>query len=89
MNWVIAAGALCFGIVVGIFVAYYVEEAKVMSARVLAVALGSLGGAGVVAVFALLGATKPTDEHWFYPIGLLAGLGIGTFLNWLYTRKGW
>jgi hypothetical protein len=89
MNWVVAAGTLCFGIVVGIIVAYYVEEAKVMSARVLSVALGSLGGAGVVAVFTLLGTTRTSDEPWFYPIGLLGGFGIGTYINWLYSRKGW
>lgn len=89
MNWIVATGALSLGIVVGILVAYFVEEAKEMNLRVLSSAIGALAGAGVVAVFQLVGASKPTDEHWFYPVGLLVGFGIGTYLNWIYTRKGW
>lgn len=89
MNWIIASGAMCLGVLVGVLVAYYVEEADKMTFPVLSSAVAILAGGGVVAMFHLVGATKPTDEYWFYPMGLLLGFFLGTFLNWLYTRMGW
>jgi uncharacterized membrane protein len=89
VNWIIATGALCLGILIGILVAYFVEEAKAMTFRVLSSAIWVVAGGGVIAIFQLVGAAKPTDEYWFYPIGLLVGFGIGTYLNWLYTQKDW
>ncbi len=89
MNWIVAIGALCLGILIGILVAYFVEEAKEMTFRVLSSAIGVLAGGGVIAIFHLMGTSKPSDEYWFYPIGLLVGFGIGTYMNWLYTQKNW
>lgn len=88
MNWIVIVGTTCLGILIGILVAYFVEEAKVMSFGVLSSAIGVLAGGGVLAIFHLVGATKPMDEYWFYPVGLLLGFTIGTYLNWLYSRKG-
>jgi hypothetical protein len=88
MSWVVATGTLCLGILIGILVAYFVEEAKEMSFRVLSSAVGILAGGGVIGIFHLIGGTKPTEEYWFYPIGLLIGFAIGTYINWFYTRNG-
>jgi hypothetical protein len=74
MNLIIATGALCLGILIGILVAYFVEEAKVMSFGVLSSAVGILAGGGVIAIFRLVGAAQTTDELWFYPIGSLRDL---------------
>ena len=89
MSPIIATGAGCLGILIGILVAYFVEEAKAMTFRVLSSAVTIFAGGGVLAVFHLVGMTKPTEEYWFYPIGLLVGFGVGTYLHWLYSRKGW
>jgi hypothetical protein len=60
-----------------------------MTLPVLSSAVAILAGGGVVAMFHLVGATKPIDEYWFYPIGLLLWFIFGTIINWIYTRMGW
>jgi uncharacterized membrane-anchored protein YhcB (DUF1043 family) len=85
MNWIVASGATCLGIFVGILVAYFVEEAEVMSPKVLSTSVSILAGGGVVAIFRLVsGPTGLSDEIWLYPVGLLVGFVVGTLVESLW-----
>jgi uncharacterized membrane-anchored protein YhcB (DUF1043 family) len=80
MDCLVSAGTLCLGLLIGILVAYFVFEVKTMDHTALYSAVGVIGGAGVIAIFHLLGGwhSESRREYWFYPIGLLAGYIIGT-----------
>jgi hypothetical protein len=74
MDLITVLGVTCLGILVGVLVGYYVNEAKKMDYSVLQGSIWVLAGAGVVAVFSLVGGShEPTREYWFYPMGLLVG----------------
>ena len=83
-DWVVATGASCLGVLIGLFVAYFIFELKVMNHKALHAAVGVIGGAGVIAVFHLLGGLHdPRSEYWLYPIGLLIGYILGTIYEWI------
>lgn len=85
MDWLIAGGILCLGLLVGILLAYFVFEVDKMDHRALYSAVGVMGGVGVIAIFHLLGGlhSESRREYWLYPIGLLAGYVIGTVYEWI------
>ena len=85
MDWLVAVGSLCLGILIGILLAYFVFEAEKMDHKALYGAVGVIGGAGVIAAFHLLGGRhgESQREYWFYPIGLLAGYLVGTAYEWI------
>jgi uncharacterized membrane-anchored protein YhcB (DUF1043 family) len=78
MDWLVATGALCLGILIGTFIGYFLFEAEKMDHKALYSAVGVTGGAAVIALFHLLGGGHESRrEYWLYPIGLLAGYVIG------------
>lgn len=85
MDWLIATGAVCLGLLIGIFLAYFIFELKTMDHKALYAAVGVIGGASVVAIFHLLNGfnAESRREYWFYPIGLLIGYLIGTIYEWI------
>jgi hypothetical protein len=88
---VITFGTLSLGVLIGIFVAYFIFEIEKMDRGALFSAVGVLGGAGVVALFHVLGGlhSENRPEYWFYPIGLLFGFVIGTIEEWINPPQIW
>ena len=80
MDWVVAVGAICLGLLIGIFLAYFIFELEKMDHKALYAAVGVIGGASVIAIFHLLGGlhAESRREYWFYPVGLLGGYILGT-----------
>jgi F0F1-type ATP synthase assembly protein I len=77
LDWVVVAGALCLGILIGALVGWYVSEAQKTTPLVLVVSISALVGSSVLAMFSFLaGLRGPTHEYWFYPVGLLIGFVI-------------
>jgi hypothetical protein len=88
MDWIIAAGTISLGVLIGILVGYFVNEAKKMDKALLTSAIGILAGGGVVAIFSLLGGLKePPHEVWLYPCGLLAGYFIATVYEHVFPSQ--
>jgi len=93
MDWVVAAGALCLGILIGALVGWYFSEAQRTTPVVLGVSISCLVGSSVLAMFSFLAGPKgPTHEYWFYPIGLLVGFAVViviemTFYNYYGERR--
>ena len=54
----IASGTISLGVLVGILVGYFVNEAKKMDQTILKSAISILAGGSVVAMFSLLGGLK-------------------------------
>jgi uncharacterized membrane-anchored protein YhcB (DUF1043 family) len=79
MDWLIAGGTFSLGLLIGMFIGYFVFEAEKMDHKVLYSAVGVMGGAAVIALFHLLGGfhAESRREYWLYPIGLLMGYVIG------------
>jgi F0F1-type ATP synthase assembly protein I len=85
MDWIIVAGALCLGILIGALVGWFFSEAKETTPRVLGVSISALVGSSVLAMFSFLaGFRGPTHEYWFYPVGLLIGFAIVIVLEMTY-----
>jgi len=85
MDWLVATGSLCLGIIAGCLVAYFVEEAPEMNKRVLYGASGIFSGGAVIALFHLLGGSSGAlREYWMYPIGLLIGFIAGSIYEFFY-----
>ena len=87
MDWLVAVGALSLGIIIGCLVAYFVEEAPRLNAKVLYTAISIFGGSAVAAIFHLLGGAPTTRELWTYPIGLLFGFVGGSIYEYLYPAR--
>jgi|SRR5665213_648023 len=70
-------GATSLGVLIGMLTGFFVQEAKEWDKHALSSAALVLTGGGVLG---FLHWASPTDAHevWFYPIGLLAGFGLGT-----------
>jgi hypothetical protein len=87
----IVGGTLCLGILIGILMAYFVFEIKVMDRRALYSSVGVIAGAGVIAMFHLLGGlhAESRPEYWLYPVGLLGGFVVGTVEEWILPAKVW
>jgi hypothetical protein len=85
VDWLIATGAICLGLLIGVFLAYFISELKTMDHKAIYAAVGVIGGASVIAIFHILGGlnTASRREYWFYPVGLLAGYILGTIYEWI------
>ena len=85
MDWIIAAGALSLGILIGAIVGWYFSESKIITLTVLAGCISALVGSSVLAMFSFLaGKSAPPHEYWFYPVGLLIGFVIVIGLEMTY-----
>jgi pilus assembly protein TadC len=93
MDWVIVAGALSLGVLIGVLVGWYFSEAKSTTPFVLGFSISALVCSSVLAMFSFLaGLRGPTHEYWFYPVGLLIGfvIAIATdlmFYNYYGERR--
>jgi len=77
IDWIVAAGCASLGALLGALIRYYVNEAEKMTYQVLIGSVSVFAGAGVIAVFHLIGGQHPPlREYWFYPMGLLAGFAF-------------
>jgi hypothetical protein len=76
MDWVIVMGCMCLGLLIGGLVCYFVAEQRQFGLRELSGAVSILAGAGVIAIFHLLGGATSAREYWFYPLGLLIGFVV-------------
>jgi hypothetical protein len=83
MDWVIATGSICLGILLGALVGWFVSEAKAMDYRILSSSVGILTGGGVLALFGFL-SKGSLREIWLYPVGLLLGFVAVTILELRY-----
>jgi uncharacterized membrane-anchored protein YhcB (DUF1043 family) len=81
-DWLVAAGAMSLGILIGVLVACYTYEKKKWDENALRAAISALLSTGAFALFNLLGGPK---EVWAYPIGLLVGFPIGVL--WEYWEE--
>jgi hypothetical protein len=70
-------GAASLGVLIGVLTGFFVQEAKVWDKQALSSAALVLTGGGVLG-FMHWASPTGANEVWFYPIGLLAGFGIGT-----------
>lgn len=75
-------GSLCLGILIGGLVIWYVKGQASLSLEGLTGAVSVFAGAGVVAIFRLVGPrgnnsgsgeNSSTPGYWLYPVGLLIG----------------
>jgi O-antigen/teichoic acid export membrane protein len=69
-------GAMLLGFIIGMLVAFFVQEAKEWTRSALTASVSVLTGAGSMALLHY-GAPDP-QSVWFYPIGLVIGFGFGT-----------
>lgn len=67
-------GCASLGIVAGGLIGHYVALTKTFTLRALSSVLSLVGGASVIGIFKLLGG-DPGEAAWWYPIGILIGLG--------------
>jgi hypothetical protein len=84
MDWVIVAGSLCLGALIGALVGWYwsTNLDKAVTPSILLGAVSALVGSSVLAMFSFLaGLRGPSHEYWFYPIGLLAGFAFVMILD--------
>jgi len=85
MDWIIVAGCLCLGILIGAIVGWFINESQHITPRILGAAISALVGSSVLAMFSFLaGLRGPTSEYWFYPIGLLVGFVAVTVIELRY-----
>lgn len=85
LDWIIAIGALCLGVLIGALVGWYFSEQNKTTPLVLGVSISALVGSSVLAMFSFLAGLKgPTHEYWFYPMGLLIGFVIVIVLEMVF-----
>ena len=71
----LSLGCASLGIVAGGLIGHYVASTKEFTLRALASVLSLVGGASVIGIFKFLGGGDPGLAAWWYPIGILIGLG--------------
>ncbi|ARQ01398.1 hypothetical protein [Pseudorhodoplanes sinuspersici] len=86
MDWLVVAGVVSLGFLVGLLVGWYVNEDQPFTATGLVASITILSGAGVLGVFHMIAPTGPTREFWLYPIAVLLGVLIAPPLSKLYDR---
>lgn len=68
MSIVIAVGATCFGIVIGLLVRYFLRRFETYTPQILGTVISIIAGGSAVSFF-----DTNKSAIWFYPIGLLIG----------------
>jgi hypothetical protein len=86
MDFLVVAGVVSLGLLVGLLVGWYVNEDQPFTTTGLLASITVLSGAGVLGVFHLIAPTGPTREYWLYPVAVLAGVLIAPPLSKLYDR---
>ncbi|WP_316168771.1 MULTISPECIES: hypothetical protein [unclassified Bradyrhizobium] len=72
-------GATSLGLLIGMFAGFFVQEVKEWDKHALTSAVLVLTGGGVMGFLHWAsGSMGAPDTIWFYPVGLLAGFGVGT-----------
>lgn len=71
-----AVGGAFLGLIIGMLVGFYAQEAEVWTRQAMTASVAVLTGAGALALLRYNAA----DPHgvWYYPIGLVVGFGLGT-----------
>ncbi|MDH2403459.1 hypothetical protein QCM77_26415 [Bradyrhizobium sp. SSUT18] len=69
-------GAVLLGLVIGMFVSFFAQEAKEWTRQAMTASIAVIASAGVLALLRYR-APDPRDV-WFYPAGLIIGFGFGT-----------
>jgi hypothetical protein len=86
MDWLVIAGVVSLGLLVGLLVGWYVNEEQPFTATGLIASITVLSGAGVLGVFHLIAPAGATREYWLYPVAVLFGVLIAPPLSKLYDR---
>ena len=76
VNWLVASGSLCLGISIGALARIYIGRSEAFTLEGLVGVVSMLAGSGVLAIFHFIGGNTPSQEYWFYPIGLPLGFII-------------
>jgi hypothetical protein len=71
-----AVGGSFLGLIIGMLVGFYAQEAEVWSRQAMTASVAVLTGAGALALLRYNSADP--FGVWYYPIGLVAGFGFGT-----------
>jgi len=74
-NWIIVFGSLWLGILIGLMVGFFAQEADEWDRKALSASVGAVAGSGILLLLRYL---VSTPEIWFYPMGLTGGFIIGT-----------
>jgi hypothetical protein len=88
MNWVIAIGAICLGLVVGWMAGQTFVQLKRFDVTALASIISVMVGAAVIGIFQSFLGKEPKNcpvEVWFYPVGLLLGVAGAEAIS--YSQK--
>jgi hypothetical protein len=89
-NWVVISGVSSLGLLTGVLVAFFVQEAEEWNHRALGYSVATLASSGVLALLRLaeiyVAPNDDTQVIWFYPIGLVVGFVIGTVWDWRTTQ---
>ncbi|MEH2505607.1 hypothetical protein V1290_004418 [Bradyrhizobium sp. AZCC 1578] len=91
MDWVIVAGCLCLGAIIGSFATFYFfsNYKERTGTKVLVATTSACIGTSVMAMFSFLaGFAGPTREYWFYPVGLFIGFAFVMILDFVYFDYG-
>ena len=80
-DWVVISGALSLGLLPGVLVAFFVQEAETWNHSALGFSVAALATSGVVAILRYT-VSDAGEMIWFYPIGLVIGFIIGTAWDW-------
>ena len=85
-SWVVISGVSSLGLLTGVLVAFFVQEAEEWNRRALGYSVAALASSGVLALLRLaeiyVAPKDDTQVIWFYPIGLVVGFVIGTVWDW-------
>jgi hypothetical protein len=84
-----AIGSVCFGIVVGWIIRYFLFRFDKFNIKILGSTLSIIAGGAVIGFFSKIDPDKTVV--WYYPIGLLLGLilySIGAFLSGAPAKGG-
>jgi hypothetical protein len=73
MEWIVASGSLCLGLLIGILIAWYMLDVKEVNLTALYSSVAIAVGGSVLGFFKFLSPGGTADALWFYPIGLFLG----------------
>src|SRR5690349_6772044 len=87
MDWVVAAGSLCLGIVIGYLVRYFIRRFQKFTPAALTSVVSILVGGAVAKFFQT--SDQAAWALWLYPVGLLLGFAIYTAVVLMAYKQRW